>query len=91
MVLTAGIAGMTSEKGVDIEPLDLDNYGICSKCMKYIHKGLWMTMTGEETTDSSVDQKALALICLNVKDYHLTTLDACKTAKEAWDTLKPIY
>lgn len=84
---------MTTDKGVDIEPLDLDNYGTWSKRMKYllIHKGLWKTTTGEETTEASVDQKALALICLNVKDYHLTTLDACKTAKEAWDTLEKIY
>jgi len=38
-----------------------------------------------------VDQKALALIYLYVKDNHSTTLDACKTAKEAWDTLKKVY
>jgi len=36
--------------------------------MKYllIHKGMWKTTTGEETTEASVDQEALALICLNV-------------------------
>ncbi len=84
---------MTTDKGVDIEPLDLDNNGTWSIRMKYllIHKGLWKTTTGKETTESFVYQKALALICLNVKDYHRTTLDACKTAKEVWDTLEKIY
>jgi len=72
-------------QGVDIEFLDLDNYEVPA------HKqGLWTT-TGEDTTEASVDQEALALICLNVKDYHLTTLDACNSAKEAWDTLEEIY
>jgi len=36
-----------------------------------IHKGLWKTTTGEGRAEDSVDQKALALICLNVKDHHI--------------------
>jgi len=58
---------MTTDKGG--EPLDLDNYGTWSKRMKHllIHKGLWKTTTGEETAEASLDHKALALICLNVR------------------------
>ena len=80
------------EKAI-VEPLDLDNYGTWSMRMKFllIHKGLWAATTAEESPEATMDQKALATICLNVKPHHLATVGNCKTAKEAWLTLESIY
>ena len=49
-----------------VEPLDLDNYGTWNLRMKFllIHKGLWAATTAEETPEATMDQKALAAICL---------------------------
>ena len=83
---------MVSDSSIGIEKLDLDNYGSWSVQMKFllIHKGLWTAETGD---GASVEDslKALALIGLNVKEHHLSTLDKCKTAKEAWNALEATY
>lgn len=110
----------TSKMGGDniqIEPLDVDNYGTWSVRMRMLltHKGLWPAVAGTATSSgattssatsgddkattkattttdkSNVDEKALTLIGLNVKDHHLPTLQDCKSAKEAWEALESIY
>ena len=55
-----------------------------------IHKGLWTAVAGDAGQETH-NEKALAVIALNMKDHHLTTVAACKTAKEAWDALEGIY
>ena len=84
---------MVSDSSIGIEKLDLDNYGSWSVQMKFllIHKGLWAATTGAEETSAGDSLKALALIGLNVKEHHLSTLDKCTTAKEAWTTLESTY
>ena len=97
-MLTAGTAGaaklsvMTSSDKVAIEPLDLDNYATWSVRMKFllIHKGLWGAVSGDVGQETH-NEKALAVITLNVKDHHLTTVATCTTAKQAWDALEGIY
>lgn len=78
---------MTSDKS--IEALDLDNYPTWSIRMQMLltHKDLWEAVS----TGGEKDKKALALICLNVKDHHLLMLSECDTAKKAWDSLKSAY
>lgn len=58
-----------------------------------IQKGLWNAVeaSGPTSQASGDSQKALALILLNVKDHHLNTVAACKSAKEAWEALAGIY
>lgn len=48
-------------------------------------------ITSPAAISGEVDQKALALIILNVKDHHLPTLAACTTARAAWTALETIY
>lgn len=73
-----------------IKRLDVDNYATWSTKMRFllITKGYW-TAVEEEGQDN--DAKALALIGLCVEDHHLSTIDKCSTAKEAWETLASIY
>lgn len=85
---------MAAEKQ-GIEPLDVDNYAtwrVRMKCI-LITKGLWSAIECDEnaTPDASVDKKALAQMGLYVKEHHLTVLDRCKTAKEAWELLEKTY
>lgn len=85
---------MTGSEKVSIEALDIDNYATWSIRMKMllIHKGLWSVVTTASTAaDKERSNKALALIGLNVKDHHLTTVGKCETAKEAWDILQSTY
>lgn len=76
---------------VTIVPLDVDNYATWSVRMRLLltHKGVWAAV--KEGTGNPNDQKALALIGLNVKDHHLMTIAECNTAKEAWETLEKVY
>ena len=82
----------TSEGQPVVERLDVDNYATWSIRMQafLMVKGLWDAVTGE-STDVSASKKALAQIVLHVKDHHLSTLVACPTAKDAWETLKRTY
>jgi len=52
---------------------------------------LWAATTWADGTPVGDSLKALALIGLNVKEHHLSTLDACTTAKEAWTKLESTY
>ena len=75
------------------EPLDVDNYATWETRMKFllITKGLWTAIECENEVDPAIDQKALALIGLCVKEHHLTTLKRCNTALEAWQQLEAVY
>lgn len=75
-----------------IERLDVENYATWSIRMQafLMVKGLWGAVTGD-STDATVDKKALAQIILHVKDYHLPTLVGCATSKIAWETLKAMF
>jgi hypothetical protein len=41
--------------------------------------------------DEEKDAKALSQLIMGVCDHHLSTVMACKTAKEAWETLESIF
>jgi hypothetical protein len=77
---------------VTIEPLDVFNYATWSMRMKalLIMRDLYGTIDGT-TKDEAKDQKAKAVIMLNVKDHHLAILADCKTAKDAWEKLATLY
>ena len=75
-----------------VERLDVDNYATWRTRMKFllICKGLWRAVQVDDI-DEETDQKALAQIGLYVKEHHLSTLERCKTAKEAWRQLEAVY
>ena len=63
-------------------------------------KDLWEVTAGTEARPEGVDEglawdkqarKALAIICLSLKDSELAHVRKCKTSKEAWDQLSQIY
>jgi len=83
---------MTDTEKVTIGKFDVYNYIPWSIKIKFllVTKGLWAAIDGAETDDIK-SQKALALIGLHVKDHHLSTINACRTAKEAWDKLQTTY
>ena len=78
---------------LSIERLDVDNYATWETRMKFllITKGLWTAIEPKNEVDPDMDQKALALIGLCVKEHHLTTLKRCRTALEAWQQLEAVY
>ena len=82
----------TAEEKPVVERLDVDNYATWRSRMKFllVTKGLWTAVTGD-SIDPGRDDKALALIGLYVKDYHLPVLERCTSAKQAWEQLEAIY
>src|SRR6476469_831845 len=79
-----------------IEPLGVDNYATWSikMKMKLIQKGLWHAITDATAGNlpaSADSMKALSLIALSVQDHHLQAINACTTAKQAWDVLESTY
>ena len=78
-----------------VERLDVHNYSTWRTRMKFllITKGLWAAVDGTTAAAATATdvQKALAIIGLYVKEHHLATLERCKTAKEAWDSLEATY
>lgn len=76
-----------------IEKLTGDNYATWSTDMKWllIMKGAWNAVIDHENVDDAEDLKAMALIGLSVDKHLKTTIDACDTAKEAWDKLEDVY
>ncbi|MGH9060148.1 MAG: hypothetical protein ACRDZY_11630, partial [Acidimicrobiales bacterium] len=78
---------------VRVEPLDTENYATWSERMKWLlmHKGYWGAISTSEEVSETLSNKALALIGLNVKDHHLSSLGKCSTAKEAWDMFQNTY
>ena len=75
-----------------VERLDVDNYATWRSRIKFllISKGLWGAVSGE-SIDPETDKKALAQIGLYVMEHHLSTLERCGSAKEAWDTLEATF
>jgi len=84
-----------SESNKKIEKLDVHNYATWSVKMKavLVTEGVWKPVVGQAAGAGSADkdEKALALITLNVADHHLSQLKACDTAKDAWDKLAAVY
>lgn len=80
---------------LSIEKLDVDNYATWRVKMKWllITKGYWdaVASTAAAPVNTEMDQKALALIGLCVRDHHLSTLSACTTARQAWEHLERVY
>jgi hypothetical protein len=91
-----------SAKGerVAIEPLDVDNYNVWKIRMEayLVQKGLADPLTVAAPTDAArlaewkiQDAKARALITMNVRDHHLTTVTKCTSAKLAWKALEDTF
>lgn len=84
---------MASRDVVNIEPLDVANYGPWRFRVEMAlkDKGLWgVVSTGEGDGDKK--DKALAIITATVKDHHLPILMACDgDPKEAWYKLAAAY
>ena len=78
---------------VTIEPLDVDNFSTWSFKVKnfLISRDLWQAIESDHKVDPSIDQKALATICLLVKEHHIPTLSGLNNAREAWDILEATY
>ena len=92
---------------IRIEPLDTTNYPmwcvkmrlvlIVKKCWAAVERaapsagGAAPQTGGGAPVDEAMDQMALALILLNVKDHHLPHLSKLKTAKAVWDELESTY
>jgi hypothetical protein len=76
-----------------IERLDAANYATWSTDVKWalISKGLWNAIDDPERMEDGDDIKALAFIGLTVEKYIKPTVDACDTAREAWDKLEDTY
>lgn len=55
-------------------------------------EGLWDCVVGENVNaDESINERALAKICLGVKPSCYQYVHDCKTAKEAWEKLATIF
>ena len=55
-----------------------------------ISKDLWEGVEAP-ASHAAKSRRALAIIGLHVKDHHLGTIAACKTAGEAWELLEKTY
>lgn len=77
---------------IRIELLDVENYLPWSQKMKFllISKDLWEGVEAP-ASHGAKSRRALAIIGLHVKDHHLGTIAACKTAGEAWELLEKTY
>ena len=87
---------MTAELDkVHIEPLDLDNYQVWSSKMKFllVTKGLWSAVrpAAGAVVPPDVSDKAIAVIGLNVKEHHLSTVNDAASAEALWTTLQQGY
>ena len=76
-----------------IERLTGDNYATWSTDMKWllIMRGVWTAIDDHENVTEADDMKAMALIGLSVEKHLKSSIDACDSAKEAWDKLEDIY
>jgi hypothetical protein len=73
----------------NIEPLDVNNYGVWSKRMRFFleSQGLWDAAQGKEGDQEKVN-KARAILGMHVKDHHLDTVASAKSAHAAWTALE---
>ena len=81
---------MATRDTYKIEKLDVGNWRTWSFHMKNIlaKDNLADSLADDSATPQS--KKALALICLNVKDFHIPKLIDKTTAKEAWEALRAL-
>jgi hypothetical protein len=82
-----------SEK-IQIEPLDVDNYGEWrSQMVSYLtFLGLYDAIENPETdAGKKNDAKCRALIILKCKTFHHPEVEDKKTTKEVWDELELLY
>ena len=77
---------------IHIDPLGVDNYKVWSQKIKFllISKDLWEGIE-DPSKHEAQSRKALSIIGLNVENHHLGEIEACKTAKEAWELLETTY
>lgn len=77
----------------DIPKLTNDNYAEWSDLMKslLVLKELWSAVSGEGDVKPGAEDKALALLMLNVSTSHRVSIRTAKTAKEAWEKLENVY
>lgn len=87
------MAGKDHISSALVEQLDTGNYAVWSMRMRMLlkHRELWAAVEANGAVDVKLDEKALALIVLHVKDFHLAALRTVKTAKEAWIKLEEAY
>ena len=65
---------------------------ISKKSWKIVEKGMTGSTTrAQQEQEEELDQQALALVGLNVSRQHQSIVAACKSAKEAWETLAKTY
>lgn len=81
------------EEKLHIDKLNGENFNIWKFKIKLflVHKECWSAIEASSTVTSSVDQKALAIIGLAIKDDQIVHVQNSKTAKEAWDALHEVY
>lgn len=84
---------MSLKDATSIERLGANNYATWSTDVKWalIMKGLWAAVDEADSVDAADDIKALAFIGLTVEKHIKATIDACDTAREAWDKLEETY
>lgn len=84
---------MSLKDATSIEKLGAGNYATWSTDVKWalIMKGLWDAIDDAENVEAADDLKALAFIGLTVERHIKPTVDACDTAREAWDKLENKY
>src|SRR5579862_5076644 len=87
-----------------IEKLDADNFHAWKFKMQMVlvDKELWDIVDGSETAPpenqadqlkawKGKDKKALATICLSIKDSELVHVRSCVTSKDAWAKLGEVH
>ena len=75
-----------------MDPLGVDNYKVWSLKMKFLltARDLWEGVE-DPSKHEAQSRKALSIIGLYVENHHLGEIEACKTAKEAWELLEKTY
>ena len=77
-----------------IDKLGQDNYGVWAPKMKakLMAKAIWNCVSNPpDPPDIVNDQKALALITLNVDNSWIPQLQSCATARDAWQLLESTW
>ncbi|KAH8356651.1 hypothetical protein KR084_002346, partial [Drosophila pseudotakahashii] len=81
-----------------IDKLDTGNYDTWIIQMRsvLVHAEVWKVVQGQrpdgdDGTWDGLDQKALAMITLSVKQTQLGYLKSCATASSAWQKLKDVH
>jgi transposase InsO family protein len=102
--MSATLNNNISEAFRVLEKFDGENFHLWKFKMQLVleEKDLWEIVTGSEEHPGNSDEKikiayerkerkALATICLNLKDSQLSHVRAASSAKEAWSKLEKLY